>query len=80
LAIALGAFRGVDSMKKLKALQAILEPKPPTCAFCGLDMTGRTHTTAMVAHALEECRIRMRVAVDALSKEVEELKKESGFP
>ena len=33
---------------------------PPLCAFCGMDLSGRMHATAIVAHALEECRGRLK--------------------
>lgn len=56
-----------------------VEGGPYTCALCGADITGKIHATAMVAHALDECRHRLRdqrdemeddrqVAVEAMLK------------
>jgi hypothetical protein len=40
-----------------------------TCALCDMDITGRAHATAMVAHALDECRHRLRDQRDEMKKD-----------
>lgn len=39
--------------------------RPTTCGYCGKDMAGLTHATAIIAHALEECRQTLKAQRDA---------------
>jgi hypothetical protein len=41
------------------------------CAFCGADLGDKVHATAMVAHALDECRHRLRDQRDEAKKDRE---------
>jgi hypothetical protein len=43
------------------------------CTFCGLDLSGRTHATAIISHALDECRVRLKAQRDDLRDIVDEL-------
>lgn len=38
---------------------------PIFCVHCGQDLWGRTHASAVIAHALEECRSRLVEQRDA---------------
>ena len=40
----------------------------PACAFCGADLTGRVHATAIISHALDECRVRLKDQRDEAQK------------
>ncbi len=42
------------------SLKGNVEQGEFTCAFCGGDLTGRVHATAIVSHALDECRVELK--------------------
>jgi len=46
-----------------------LQAGPYTCAFCGANLADKIYATAMVAHALDECRHRLRDQRDEAKKD-----------